>query len=506
MKSLSNLLKLFSVFLYLCLALNANAQEISIKGKITDKSTKEALIGANVQIKGTNFGAVTDLDGNFEIKADVKLPVVIEVSYLGFATEEINITDENQKIQIGLTAQEIRVSNDVVISASRLSERIQTSPSSIQKLNAKQIQFVASGNFYQSLSNLKEVDITTTSMGFQVFNTRGFNTTAPVRIVQFIDGMDNQAPGLNFPVGNLVGANDLDLESVEVISGASSALYGPNAFQGIVSMQTKNPFDYKNLQFKLKGGNRDLADAQLRYANAFGKKKYGRDVFGFKVSGGYFRAKDWVAQDSIANTYGDVGTDVNVSTIVRKLQFSEDTSIARQFRALNAYLDFFPNAFPGTIHIDAPGYKEKDLTSGITESIKANVALYARPMKDMEIEYQYKFGRGSGIYQGANRYNIKNILFQQHKVQFDYKGLNVKYYTTQENAGKSYDMVFAAINMSKIGIARYVSNFVKEYFSKLSEYTNTQKRRRRDQQRHDCGEPKSFMPGKPVHRQRPTPA
>ncbi|MFN8238872.1 MAG: TonB-dependent receptor [Chitinophagales bacterium] len=473
MKSLSNLLKLFSVFLYLCLALNANAQEISIKGKITDKSTKEALIGANVQIKGTNFGAVTDLDGNFEIKADVKLPVVIEVSYLGFATEEINITDENQKIQIGLTAQEIRVSNDVVISASRLSERIQTSPSSIQKLNAKQIQFVASGNFYQSLSNLKEVDITTTSMGFQVFNTRGFNTTAPVRIVQFIDGMDNQAPGLNFPVGNLVGANDLDLESVEVISGASSALYGPNAFQGIVSMQTKNPFDYKNLQFKLKGGNRDLADAQLRYANAFGKKKYGRDVFGFKVSGGYFRAKDWVAQDSIANTYGDVGTDVNVSTIVRKLQFSEDTSIARQFRALNAYLDFFPNAFPGTIHIDAPGYKEKDLTSGITESIKANVALYARPMKDMEIEYQYKFGRGSGIYQGANRYNIKNILFQQHKVQFDYKGLNVKYYTTQENAGKSYDMVFAAINMSKIGIARYVSNFVKEYFSKLSEYTNT---------------------------------
>ncbi|MBK9328959.1 MAG: TonB-dependent receptor [Sphingobacteriales bacterium] len=473
MNSLSNLLKLFSVFLYVCLTYNASAQEISIKGKITDKATKEALIGANVQIKGTNFGAVTDIEGNFEIKAAVKLPVVVEVSYLGFTTEELTISEENQKIQIGLIPQEIRVSNDVVISASRLSERIQTSPSSIQKLNAKQIQFVASGNFYQSLSNLKEVDITTTSMGFQVFNTRGFNTTAPVRIVQFIDGMDNQAPGLNFPVGNLVGANDLDLESVEIISGAASALYGPNAFQGVISMQTKNPFDYKNFQLKLKGGNRQMADGQLRYANAFGKKKYGRDVFGFKVSGGYFRAKDWIAQDSIANTYGDIGTDVNVSTIVRKLQFSEDTAVARQFRALNAYLDFFPNAFPGTINVQAPGYKEQDLTQGITESIKANVALYARPVKDMQIEYQYKFGRGSGIYQGANRYNIKNILFQQHKAQFDYKGLSVKYYNTIENAGKSYDMVFAAINMSKIGIARYVSNFVKEYFSKLSEYTNT---------------------------------
>ena len=280
MNYLSNLLKLFSVFLCFIVSLSVNAQEISIKGKITDKESKDVLIGANVQIKGTNFGAVTDVDGKFEIKADVKLPVVLVVTYLGFADQEINVTEENQSIETALVAQEVRVSNDVVISASRVSERIQYSPSSIQKLNSKQIQSVASGNFYQGLGNLKEVDITTTSMGFQVFNTRGFNTTAPVRIVQFIDGLDNQAPGLNFPVGNLVGANDLDLESVEVISGASSALYGANAFQGIVSMQTKNPFDFKNLQVKIKGGNRQMLDAQIRYANAFGKKKYGRDVFG----------------------------------------------------------------------------------------------------------------------------------------------------------------------------------------------------------------------------------
>jgi len=472
MNYLSNLLKLFSVFLCFIVSLSVSAQEISIKGKITDKESKDVLIGANVQIKGTNFGAVTDVDGKFEIKTDVKLPVVLVVTYLGFADQEINVTEENQSIETALVAQEVRVSNDVVISASRVSERIQYSPSSIQKLNSKQIQSVASGNFYQGLGNLKEVDITTTSMGFQVFNTRGFNTTAPVRIVQFIDGLDNQAPGLNFPVGNLVGANDLDLESVEVISGASSALYGANAFQGIVSMQTKNPFDFKNLQVKIKGGNRQMLDAQIRYANAFGKKKYGRDVFGFKVSAGYFRAKDWVADDTIANTYGDIGTDVNVSTVVRKLQFSEDTAIARQFRALNAYLDFFPNAFPGIINVQAPGYREKDLTDQKTESIKANVALYARPIKDMQIEYQYKFGRGSAVYQGSNRYNIKNILFQQHKFQLDYKGFTAKYYTTQENAGKSYDMVFSAINLSKIGITRYVSNFVKSYFGKLSDYTN----------------------------------
>ncbi len=416
------------------------AQEINIKGKIRDKKTKESLIGANVQLKNTNFGTVTDIDGNFEIKANATLPGILVISYLGYADQEINIISENQTLDIALEEQEIRVSNDIVISASRVSERIQTSPSSIQKLNAKQIQNVASGNFYQSLGNMKEVDITTSSMGFQVFNTRGFNTTAPVRVVQFIDGMDNQAPGLNFPVGNLVGANDLDLESVEVISGASSALYGANAFQGVLSMQTKNAFDYKNLQLKIKGGNRHLIDAQLRYANAFGKKKYDRDVFGFKISGGYFSANDWMADDSIANLYGDIETDVNVSTVVRKLQFSEDTAIARQFRALNAYLDFFPNAFPGIINVKTPGYMEQDLTDNKTQSIKANLALYARPIQDMQLEYQYKFGLGTAVYQGANRYNVKNILFQQHKVQLDYKGFMLQYYTTQENAGKSYEI------------------------------------------------------------------
>lgn len=468
----NNLKKLFFILLFFFITNTILAEDIIVKGKLIDKATKEPLIGANVQLKGTNYGAVTDLDGKFEIKAAITLPAKLEITYLGFATQEIAITEKNQIVNMSMQAEDIKVSDDIVVSASRLSERIQTSPSSIQKLNAKQIQSVASGNFYQSLGNLKDVDITTSSMGFQVFNTRGFNTTAPVRIVQFIDGMDNQAPGLNFPVGNLVGASDLDLESVEIISGASSALYGANAFQGIVSMQTKNPFDYKNLQVKIKGGSRQMIDAQVRYANSFGKKKYGRDVFGFKISAQYFTAKDWVADDSIANLYGDVGTDVNVSTIVRKLQFSEDTAKARQFRALNAYLDFFPVAFPGTIHVNAPGYREKDLTDGKTESIKANFALYARPIKDMQIEYQYKFGRGTAVYQGANRYNVKNILFQQHKVQFDYKGLQVKYYTTLENAGKSYDMVFGAINLSKIGIANYVANFVKEYFGKLSEYSN----------------------------------
>jgi len=149
MQSYNNCIRLFALYICLFFALPAMAQEIILKGNVKDKNTKEALIGANVQIKGTNFGSVTDMDGKFEIKADIALPLTLEISYLGFATQEIAVSNTTSDIVVVMEAQEIKVSDDIVISASRLSERIQTSPSSIQKLNAKQIQFSASGNFYQ---------------------------------------------------------------------------------------------------------------------------------------------------------------------------------------------------------------------------------------------------------------------------------------------------------------------------------------------------------------------
>ena len=73
-------------------------------------------------------------------------------------------------------------------------------------------------------------------MTFQSVNTRGFATFANTRFVQLVDGMDNSTPALNFPIGNLVGMNEVDVQSVELLPGAASALYGANAFNGILFM------------------------------------------------------------------------------------------------------------------------------------------------------------------------------------------------------------------------------------------------------------------------------
>lgn len=473
MRKLSTLLTVFLLF-----SVYALAQNTTVSGVIKDKKSGETLVSASVIIKGTTTGVQTDLDGKFSLELDLSEPKTLVVSYLGYQDFEIAVDKDNTKITVEMETVNM-VGQEVVVSGSRISETILESTATIQKMNTREISEIASGDFYSGLSTLQGVDVTTSSLGFQVVNMRGFNTTAPVRIVQFIDGMDNQAPGLNFPVGNLVGANDLDLENVEVISGPASALYGPNAFQGVVSMRTKNPYDYPGLSVKIAGGMRDMADIQARYAQTVGKEKR----FAFKISGQYKRALDWRADDtkyrpvyddptdSIApNLYGDIETDIDLSSIVEQAQTDEELTQEERddYIALNNWLSLVsPNAYPGTINVKAPGYAEKDLADNETFTGKFRTSLHYRFNKGIEASLSYNFGQGTAIYQASNRYSINNIRFQQLKGEVKGRNWNLKAYSTWEDAGDSYDIVFTGINISKEGITDYVGEYLGAYFDTL---------------------------------------
>jgi len=471
---------LLSVFLLFTIV--SMAQTKVVTGTIKDKKNGETLISASVIVKGTSTGVSTDVNGKFSIELDLTEPKTLVVSYLGYQDFEIAVDKTSTNLTVDMETVNM-IGQEVVVSGSRVSETILESTATIQKMNTREISEIASGDFYSGLSTLQGVDVTTSSLGFQVINMRGFNTTAPVRVVQFVDGMDNQAPGLNFPVGNMVGANDLDLESVEIITGAASALYGPNAFQGVVSMKTKDPYDYPGLSFKLQGGSRDYLDAQVRYAGTYGKEKR----FGLKITGQYRRAYDWEANDTqyrtdfddptdstAANLYGDIQTDIDLSQIVEQAQTDpENTQEQRdQFTALNNWLGLVsPNAYPGTINVRAPGYAERDLADYNTFSAKATAGLYYRFKGGIEASLTYKFGLGTAIYQASNRYSINNILFQQVKAEVKGRNWLVKAYSTFEDAGDSYDIVFTGINISKEGIADYVGEYLGAYFDTIQVMT-----------------------------------
>ena len=160
---------------------------------------------------------------------------------------------------------------EVTIKQNRLKEKLKESPLTVESMGAQSIRETPASDFYEALGHLKGVDVTSASLGFRIVNTRGFNSTSPVRTLQVIDGVDNQSPGLNFSLGNFLGASELDVINQEIVVGASSAYYGPGAFNGVISMTTKDPFKYQGLQVKQKVGERRLTETAVRFAKAFGK-------------------------------------------------------------------------------------------------------------------------------------------------------------------------------------------------------------------------------------------
>ncbi|MBE9488993.1 MAG: carboxypeptidase-like regulatory domain-containing protein, partial [Bacteroidetes bacterium] len=225
MKTITKLfLLLFCAFSY---------AQTSVNGSVSDDNG-QPLPGANVIVIGTTTGAVTDFDGKFTLTVNQAPPFSIQVSSIGFESVTKEVTTNPQTLDFVLT--EGNELDEIVISASRTPESVRESPVTIERFDANDILFAASPNFYTSLENLKGVDVNQGSLTFNSVNTRGFATFANTRFVQLVDGMDNASPLLNFVIGNMLGLNELDIASVELLPGASSALYGANAFNGILFM------------------------------------------------------------------------------------------------------------------------------------------------------------------------------------------------------------------------------------------------------------------------------
>ncbi len=280
--------------------LGLSAQTV-LQGIVTDRQSGEPLIGANVLIVGKLTGTITDIDGTFKLETNTPPPFRVRISYIGYDPEEIEIAALPVFLKMDL-GQATDLVNPVVVSASRVNERILEAPVTIEAMGLIDIRQAAPPDFYDAISNLKGVQTSRGSLTFSAVNTRGFASVANERFVQLIDGMDNAAPILNFPMGNVTGISELDVARVELVPGAASALYGPNAFNGILMMESKSPFDYPGLSVETKGGmtRSDAGGSHLyyqldaRYAQTLGKN------FAFKVNASYLAGTDWAANDYLA--------------------------------------------------------------------------------------------------------------------------------------------------------------------------------------------------------------
>lgn len=424
-------------------ALNIFCQT-KIKGDVIEKETGEPLIGANVALEASGEGAVSDWDGSFEFETSQPLPITLTISYLGYVTQTVEVADGKVRLKISLEEEAITITQVEVV-GQRISDKQKQAPLTVESLDAIAIKQTASTDFYNGLGALKGVDLTTASIGFTIINTRGFNSTSPVRSLQIIDGVDNQSPGLNFSLGNFLGAPELDILNVNIVAGASSAYYGPNAFNGVISMETKNPFFHKGLSASLKTGERSLFEGAMRYADVI-KNKNGKPFLGYKFNFSYLKAYDWVA-DNYEPISESEGSDL----------FPNPALNPGGFNAVNIYGDEYSRVFSndyfsgsGLNTFYRRGYKEVDLVDYNTKNIKSGVALHFRTKPSLDFESPEliigsNFGYGTTVYQGDNRFSLRGIQFYQHKLEFRKKDKYfIRLYSTNEDAGDSYDPYFTA--------------------------------------------------------------
>lgn len=433
--------------------------QTKVSGTITDATTKEPLIGVSVQVKGKVVGTITNTKGEFYFSVSTPPPFTLLISSVGYESQEMNVSGNSASINVALKEQAV-LGQEVVISASRVEESVLKSPAAIEKMDIRTIRETASPSFYDALANMKGIDMTTQGLLFKSINMRGFGATGNPRTVQMIDGMDNQAPGLNFPVDNIVGMPELDVESVEVLPGAASALYGPNAINGLVLMNSKSPFLYQGLSATVKAGvmsasNRDvvntpMTDFSMRYAKASKNNK-----FAFKVNLAYITAKDWQATNYTNLNLGGqqtgsrgagTKTDYDGMNIYGDEVQANMTTVANGLIAAkllpSAALGLIPN-----VNVSRTGFLEKDMVDYNTKSFKTNLAAHYRISDKVELVGQVNYGYGTTVYTGTGRYSLRNFNLTQAKVELRGDNFTLRAYTTQERSGQSYTAGLAAVAM-----------------------------------------------------------
>lgn len=491
-----NFTKIVLILVICCsVVLSVQAQSFTISGTVTDKLSHEPIPGVGITVKGTTAGTSTNQNGKFSFSTTEKRPFTLVVSYVGYASVERIITSHTAALNIELEQTGI-LGQEVVISASRTPERILESPVSIERMGQSTLKELPAPSFYDALTNMKGVEVSTQSLTFKSINTRGFNSNGNNRFNQYVDGMDNQAPGLNFSVGNIVGINDLDVDNVELLPGASSALYGAGGINGTMLMTSKSPFEYQGPSFQFKSGINHVNDnnsstqpfnqLDVRVAKAWKNK------FAAKATFSFLQAQDWQADNYSnfdrasrtvipgdrksdpnydgVNVYGDevsqnmrnvaqsvlnAGTSAFVKGALG-LQTDPTAAQIAAFKAkqggadaINGFLStnatmrpFFaglntPGLLPNQ-NVSRTGYEERDLVDYKTQSLKVSGALHYKFTPTVEAIAQANWGTGTSVYTGSDRYSLRNFSIGQYKLELKGRDFFLRAYTTQERSGDSY--------------------------------------------------------------------
>jgi iron complex outermembrane receptor protein len=275
-------------FAFVMLASATMLAQTTITGVVKDAQTGETLLGANVKVSGKAIGTTSDFDGKFLLKVNDAPPFTIEISMLGFKAVSVEITKNNQEVMVSLEEDSTSL-EEIVFSASRRRQKVQEAPASVSIITPKDIlNSAAVVDPVMNLANIAGVQIQQQSAnsiniemraGSGVFGTSTFPILDYRYLVTPASGQFN-----NYQTG----MSNIDIQRVEVVRGAASALYGPGVTSGVVHFMSKSAIDYPGTTVEMLGGTLSTTGMTVRHAF-----KNDNDKFGFKVNVRYQKGTDF---------------------------------------------------------------------------------------------------------------------------------------------------------------------------------------------------------------------
>lgn len=274
----------------------------TIRGRVTDKRTGDPLPFVNVVVKGTTTGAATNAEGMYQIGNLAPGTYTLVARLVGHEVQEVSgvvvTAGATTTRDIVLAELAVQISEMTVYGASRRAERITEAPAAISTLAPKEIQlYSATGQLPRLLEMQPGVDIVQSGIQDFNINTRGFNSSLNRRLLVLLDGRDLAIAFLGAQEWNGLPVPLEDIGRLELVRGPGSALYGPNAFNGVINITTPAPKEALGTKVSYSAGELALQRADVRHAGLLG------DHISYKANAGRVQSSTWTRNRAHAGPY-----------------------------------------------------------------------------------------------------------------------------------------------------------------------------------------------------------
>jgi outer membrane receptor protein involved in Fe transport len=273
----------------------AAAQETgsgTVSGTATRRADGSRLSGVSVSIQGMAISAFSGTDGRFTLQRVPAGPQTLLFRTLGYRPQTVPVevtAGMMQTVDVGLEVQPITLGEVVVEAPSRAPERVVEAPAAVAAVDPALARAISvTGQVPIALATMPGVDVVQSGVHDFNVNPRGFNSSLNRRVLVLQDGRDLALALLGSQEWNALSLPLEDMGRIEMVRGPGSALYGANAFSGVLDIATPTAREVVGTKLTVAGGELSTSRGDLRHAGLLSEGR-----LGYRVNVGYSRSDTW---------------------------------------------------------------------------------------------------------------------------------------------------------------------------------------------------------------------